>query len=215
MKRWMLFGLCGLLSVSALAQEEAVDPDPTEVAVPKKKIKKLPEYKDPEQAMQVAEALEQPVLAFIEVQGDKNCNKVRLGTVARQEFLKEFAPANVVYFHFVIPAVKEKPQGGRKPDKNAPAKPDLNALKIEVRAVISRFLGQNPYYPVMALVEPSGRVLDAGLAPDPEDMNLGSFVSSLKNAMEMGKYPVTITPRLQKAIDKEAKALEKAAKHKK
>lgn len=216
MKRLLIVGLCGALAATVIAEEGGADPEATEEAAPKKKkVKKLPEYKDPELAMQVAEELEQPILAFIEVQGDKNCNKVRLGTVGRPEFIKEFVPANFVYFHFVIPAVKAKQQGGKKPDKNAPAKPDLNALKPEVKAVISRFLGQSPYFPVITLMEYSGRVLDPALAPDPEEIQFGNFVGAIKNAMENAQYAVTITPRLQKVLDKEAKALEKAAKRKK
>ena len=216
MKAWMVVGLCVCLAAMVTAEEGTIGPEPTEEAAPKrKKVRKLPEYKDPELAMQVAEELEQPILAFIEVQGDKNCNKIRTGLIGRPEFLKEFVPANVVFFHFVIPAEKEKSQGGRKSAKNAPAKPDLNALKPEVKAVVSRFLGQKPSFPVITLMEYSGRVLDAALAPDPEELQFGSFIGAVKNAMENTQYPVTISPRLQKALDREAKALEKAARHKK
>ena len=220
MNRILMTGLIACAFVLPLAAEDAAapaDPTPTpeEEAAPvkKKKLpKKLPEYKSWGAAAAAAEAWEQPILALIEVAGDKSATKIKTATIASQPFQKEFIPANVIYLHSVLPAIAKNNQS-----KDDPLEPDLRAIKNdEERISVSRLMGaaanSKPALPMVVLADYTGRVHENCLFPMPEDAQLGKFVDAVKSAMDKGKFETKISPRLQKAIDKETKALEKAAK---
>lgn len=214
MKRLLMTGLIVCAAVLPLVAEDAAppaDPTPTpeEEAAPAKKKKppkKQAEYRSWAAAAAAAEAWEQPVLALFEVAGDKTTSKIKAGTICSQPFQKEFIPENLIYFRCVVPAAKTTKKG-EAPEAN------IWGMKTEDQAMVRRLTGYDrPALPMIVLVDYTGRILDATLCPFEEEVQLGKFVESVKTAMTTAKYEVTINKRLQKAVDKEAKELEKAAK---
>lgn len=188
---------------------------------PKRKPKKLAEYNNWEAASAAAEAWEQPVLAFVEVAGDSDAAKLRTMTVDMRQpldFKKEFISKNMVYYHIRVPSVKEKRSQGNNNQKRvkAPPKPDFSALKTDERVAVQRLIGGQGSHggggvlPAIVVTDAAGQVLTnlGSFAPE----SLASFVDDLKSAMESKKYPVEISPKLQRALEKEKKQKEKQKK---
>lgn len=192
------------------AAAEAAEPAPEK---PKRKPKKLPEYVNWDKALEVAEAWDQPVLAFVELKGDKVSAKAKAVTFGDREFLKEFVERNAVYYHLAVPSVKEKPDRSKTPK---PPKPDRTKVKESERSAMSK-LGLNDdkaAYPVIAVVSPSGKVLRA-VSIGTEGAVFGEFVAALKEGFEAGHYPAEISKKLQKKIDVEAKKVAELEKRQK
>lgn len=201
----------------AEAAETPAEPAEAPAEKPKKKPKKLPSYSVWDQAAAVAEAYEQPIIAFIDVKGDKT-SPVMLRTEifnVRKDFIKEFVLPNAVYYTYTVPNFEDKKANNnnqKKRDKNEPVKPDLTKVKESERMMVTRIStggsqqgGQpKPMLPMIAVVSPGGKIL--GLAHlDHEGPAYGNLVASLKDAMEQAKYPVTVGKKVQKAITVEAK----------
>lgn len=199
--------------------EENADAKPSDVKAeaPKRRPKKLAEYSNWEQAAAVAEAWEQPILAFVEVAGDSDAAKLRGLTVEMRmpvDFKKEFLAKNMVYYHAKVPKVKEKrPQNGNNNQKRVktPPKPDFVEMKTEERIAVQRLLGgNNGSLPAIVVADAGGQVIASLGSFAPE--SLGSFVDDLKSAMESKKYTVELSPKLERALEKEKKLKEKNKK---
>lgn len=199
--------MCAGFVFDSLRAEEAADESAQEVqaesAKPKKRPKKLPEYANWDKALETAEAWEQPVIAFVELKGDKVSAKVKGFTFNNRDFLKEFVTPNAVYYHLAVPSVKEKQERGKE---QKPPKPDRTKVKESERPALAK-LGlnaDNATYPVIAVVSPTGKVLKQ-VTVGTEGAVFGEFVASVKEGFEAGHFPAEISKKLQKLIDTEAK----------
>ena len=201
----------------------AVADEVAAAAEPKKRPpRKEKEYKDWDKAAAVAEAWEQPILAFIETSGHSEANKLRLATIEKQgvDFFKEFVKPNCVLFHVKLPAVKEKRNNNGNNNQRREKKPpvtDLSSLKPDERALISRLVsgkaGGNQTMLAIVLCDSSGGVIDGTLGSGVPETFYG-WIGDVKSAMEGRKYAVEISKKLQSVMDKEKKAKEKLDKAK-
>ncbi len=198
-------------ATEAQAEAEKVQPK-------KRRPKKAATYAHYKAAEETAKAWNQPIVAFVEIDGDKAAQHIKMKTFGVREFA-EFADANFVFYHCKIPQKIEKRRGRRAPpkrDKNAPLKPDYDELKKEDSLAVSRINGSNraPAYPLIAIISPEGSVKYT-MALVEEEASLAKFVEELKVTFDQEKWPLLIPPKFQKALDLEAKkkaALEKRAK---
>lgn len=196
------------------------DPVPAEPATPekpKKKPKKLPVYMQWDKAMEVAEAYEQPIIAFIDLQGDKTSGKIKRDIFGKQEIMKDFVLPNAVYYTYTVKAEKAPP--GHKRDKDAAPKADMKSIKESERIAVTRIAtgGDKPAWgeapavlPAVAVVAPvggpSGKLI--GLVRyDTEGAALGGMITGIKDLMEKEKYSAEIGKKVQKLIDAEAKKI--------
>lgn len=201
----------------AAAQAPAPEAAAEEAAAPAEAQKKRPK-KDPkgytnwDKAVEIAEAWEQPVFVFLELKGDKVSGRVKTQIFGNRDckFIEEFVNPNAVYYHYAVDAKKRDNRGNNQKNRNAPPEPDMSKIKESERMIISRLTGgqHKPVFPIVALVTPAGKVLGTAVL-DEQGPVFGGFVNGLKTAFESGSYPVELKAKVQKAIDREAKAFEK------
>lgn len=197
--------MAGFATAGLFAEEEPVAPaEEQSVEKPKKKPKKLDEYANWDKALETAEAWEQPVLAFVELKGDKVSSKVKSVTFGNRDFMKEFVKPNAVYYHLAVPSLKEKQQDRSKEPK--PPKPDRMKVKESERPALAKLglNGDKAVYPVIAVVSPAGKVLGQ-VTVGSEGAVFGEFIASLQEAFTAGQYNAEVSKKLQKVIDTEAK----------
>lgn len=201
--------LAVLTAGDALAAEApAATPAPAEApAAPKRKPKKDAEYILWEKAVAVSEGCGQPIVAFLELKGDKASSKVRMMTVGNPAF-KEFVKDNCVYYHVGVPQKEERRSRGRSA-KDAVPKPDFDAVKASEKAAVTRINGdtRSPTLPAVAVLAPGGKKVLGTILPTPEDVSFGGFIEELKPLFEKGKCEVVVSKKVQKVIDDEAKRL--------
>ncbi len=189
------------------AEEAAAAENPAGTEQPKKKRppRKQAEYRSWDQAAAAAEAWGQPIIAYVFVQGDKLGSRYRTATFGNPVF-KELLMPNAVYYSCAIPQAKAKGRGrgNARADRDAPAKPDRAAIKESEKAAISRIAGEKVPLPVVAVIDPGGKVLGSFM-PDAEDLSFTGFVNELKSGFEAGKHALEINRKVQKALDAEAK----------
>lgn len=201
--------------------KEAGSGDTAKAEEPVKKKKKgpakKPEYFRWSDAAAIAEAWEQPVLVFIDLEGSKECGRVRSATVGHNLF-KAFVKENCVFYRYKVPCVKaRRGRGGRgsNNNKNDVPKPDFEAIRDSERKIVNKVLdGKKSKFPGLALVKPNGQPVDF-IAYDPDEPSLTAMVGELKDVFEKGKYDFSVPRPIQKLIDAEAKkraALEKRRK---
>lgn len=204
----------------AAAAEEAPAPEP-----PKKKIKKeLKPYTSWALAQKVAESQEQPVIAFIGLQGDKESTRIQRATIDNPAF-KDFLAPNALLYFYKVPELKDKnknQRGNQKKDKNAKPKADTKAIKESEKILFSRLTntsgghGSDPYLPVIAVVSPEGKLVGTPIMVDVDDpFPFGKFIEDLKAAFESGKYACEINAKVQKEIDAQAKKIAELERRKK
>ena len=218
MKKFALILFALLAGFVSAAEDAAAKTSADQTEAPKCRPKKLPEYTNWEQASAVAEAWEQPIIAFVEIQGDSDSAKLRNATIDMRQpvdFQKEFVAKNAVYYHAKIPKVKEKkPQNGNNNQKRVktPPKPDFSAMKTDDRVAVQRLLGggNGGTLPAIVVADAGGQVLASLGSFAPE--SLSSFVGDVKSAMEAKKYTVELSSKLERAMEKEKKLKEKNRK---
>lgn len=205
---WAL-GACALMTVadSVRAAETPADPGEAQTApAPKKKVRKVPEYMSWEQACAVSEAAEQPIVAFVELKGDKRSSKIRMATVAHPIF-KEFVKDNCVFYHVGVPQEKVQKGRGQANQKDAEPKPDFSAVKASESTAVTKLKGSQSTLPVIAVVTPGGGRVIGTYAPAPEEASLAQFVAEMKTLFEGAKCELVISKKVQKVLDDEAKKL--------
>lgn len=194
-------------AAGAPAASEESQPEPKKKKPPRKDA----EYRDWAKASAVAEAWEQPIVAYVEVSGDKQNMPVKSKTVGNPLFKKEFVPKNAIFFVATVPAVKQKTvnnNNGQKREK-PPVKPDFESMNKNVRAAVQRLgADQRAQFPLIVLADPTGRALDSSLGGYPPD-TFAAWIESLKRAMETANYKVEISSKLQGEMEKEKKKFEK------
>lgn len=185
---------------------------PAAAEAPKRKpVKKDPEYMSWEKALAVSTANEQPIVAFIELKGDKACSKVRMATVGNPAF-KEFVKDNCVFYRTGVPQKASR----QRAQKDELPKPDFDAVKASEAKGITLIKGTNqaPNFPMIAVLAPGGTKMLGTVVMTADDVSFSSFVKELQSAFERGKIETVISKKVQKALDDEAKkraALEKRA----
>ena len=205
-----LAALCVTVPLQDLSAEEAAAGDAAAETPKKKPPRKQPEYKIWEQCVAAAEAWEQPIIAFVGLQGDKNTSKIKMATVNNPVF-KELVGPNALYYSYMVPAAK--PAKGKKVDKNAPVNPDKAAVKESERLAVSQ-IAASDFYPAIAVASPTGKVLGT-VTIGVDGMTFGSFVNELKTLFAKGSHELKVNSKVQKAIDAEAKKLAELEKRQK
>lgn len=218
----MLVGALAFACAPAVADEnEAGAGDTAKAQEPEKKKKKgpakKPEYFRWNDAAEVAEAWEQPVLVFVDLEDSKECGRVRSATVGHNLF-KAFVKENCAFYRYKVPCVKAK-RGRRNRNsgntKNEVPKPDFESVRDSEKKIVNTVLdGKKSRFPAIALLKPGGQLIDV-ISYDPDEPSLTAMVVELKDAFEKGKYDFSIPRPIQKLIDAEAKkraALEKRKK---
>lgn len=218
----MFTGALAFVCAPAMADDKkAASADTAKAEEPVKKKKKgpakKPEYFRWNDAAAIAEAWEQPVLVFIDLEDSKECGRVRSATVGHNLF-KAFVKENCVFYRYKVPCVKARRGRGNRGsnnNKNAAPKPDFESVRDSERNIVNKVLGgKKSRFPGLALVKPNGQLVDL-IAYDPDEPSLTAMVGELKEVFEKGKYDFTVPKPIQKLIDAEAKkraALEKRKK---
>ena len=178
------------------------------------RAKKLPKkqamYFNWQQAKRVAMEYEQPVIAFISLDGDESCQKVRRFSILRPEFLKMFAPDNVVLYQYKVELLKERTRGNR--NKKPAAKPDKESIRKSEKSFVEGLMGGRSWtFPKLVLVSPKDGTLISDLGGLKMD-SASEWIESLKSELEGARYKVTISPKLQKLIDADKKRRARSAK---
>ena len=183
----------------------------------KKGPAKKPEYFRWKDASEIAEAWEQPVLVFIDLEDSKECSRVRSATVGHNLF-KAFVKENCVFYRYKVPCVKAKRGRGNRGsnnNKNDAPKPDFESIRESEKKIVNTVLdGKKKSFPGLALLKPGGQMVDL-ISCDSDEPSLTALVGELKEVFEKGKYDFTVPRPIQKLIDVEAKkraALEKRKK---
>lgn len=181
-----------------------------------RRAKKLPRkssvYYNWHQAQAIALAWEQPVLAFIALDGDEACQKVRRYALLKPEFLKLFAPENVVLYQSKVEVLRERNRRRGGGDKKSAGKPDKESIRKSEKSFIEGLMGsRNWTFPKLVLVSPKDGQLISDLGGLKMDTPF-DWIDGLKRELENAKYKVTIPPKLQKLIDADKKRRDRLAK---
>ena len=180
----------------------------------KKLPRKAPSYSNWMQAKRIAEACEQPVLAIITLDGNEDCQHFRRKVMLRQEFAKEFAPANLVIYSYKLEVMKEKTRRGAPSKAKSASKPDLEALRKSEKPIVTKLMGEGRNrrkFPIVVLLShKDGREL-ADLSGCNTD-SVFKWMDEVGGELKSAKYDVTITPKLQKMIDADKKKQAKNGK---
>ena len=212
--------LLGAMTLSTAFNPAFAADDPAAAADPaapvvKKKVKKDAEYMQWEKASAASTACDQPILAYIEMKGDKAGSKIRMKTIGNAVF-KDFVKDNFIYYHYSVPQEEVRQGRGQQRQKNPVIKPDFKAVKASESAAISKLCpGASPSFPVIAVVAPGGGRVVGTVFLSPEDASFSKFVEELKPLVESAKCEFTVSKKIQKVLDDEAKkraALEKQKK---
>lgn len=214
-----LMGALAFASLSSVAAE--ADGEKKAEAPVKKKKKgptKKPEYFRWKDAAAVAEAWEQPVIVFIDLEDSKPSSRVRAATVGHRLF-KDFVKSNCVYYRYRIPRIEaKKGRGGRsqnnKKVEDVP-KPNYEEVKPSEMRIIDLVVDKKAAkFPGIALLKADGQLLGS-IDCDVESPSLEAFVKDLTALFKKGDYEITVPKSIQKLIDAEIKkraALEKKKK---
>lgn len=195
------------------AQEEKVK----SVKRPKKKL----EYISAMEAKGAAEAWECPVVVLVTLQGSKNSMKIVNNYFMKPDLKKEFFLPNAVFCRINVPQLVDKRRRppADKDKKDPPVIPDLERLKPDLLAAVreitasvnARKVTENDF-PQLVVLSHKGKVLQ-NCTPSPDGSTpLKELVKMIESAMKAGKYETVVTPKMQKIIDKDSAARERAAK---
>lgn len=202
----------------APAEEKAADAHEEKA---KRKPKKKPEYISATEARGVAEAWECPVFVLVTLQGSKNSMKIVNNYFMKPDLKKEFFLPNGVFCRINVPQLVDKrrrPQAD-KDKKDPPVIPDLERLKPDLLAAVrditasvnARKVTEHDF-PQLVVLSHKGVVLQ-NCTPSPDGSTpLKELVKMMESALKAGKYEAVVTPKMQKIIDKDAIARERAAK---
>ena len=205
------------------AEESAAEAPPAPEPAKKKLRKELKPYTSWELASKVAESQDQPIVAFIGLQGDKESTRIQRATIDNPAF-KDFLAPNALLYYYKVPALKEKKnnqRGNQKKDKHAKPKADTKSIKESEKIIVGRLTagsghGAVAYLPTIAVVTPSGKLVGTKIIVDAEDpFPFGKFIEDLKGAFEAGKYACEINKKVQKEIGAQAKKIADLEKRKK
>lgn len=212
-----LIGALTLASLSEVvrAEEPAAPAAGAPAEAPKKKVKKDADYISWAKVAAASEACEQPILAYVEIKGDKAGSKIRLATVGNPIF-KEFVKDNCLYYHLGIPQEEVRVPRGQPRPKNPIPTPNFAAVKASEAAAISKLTaGKGTTFPLFAVLSPGGSRVLGVVTMSADDASFTKFVDELKPIFEQGKCEFVISKKVQKVLDEEAKkraALEKRQK---
>ncbi len=185
MKRGLLLG-CGLWVCVCL-----------HAALPTKQS----QYRAWERAAAVAEAYQQPILAFVTIEDDKATTPIRKATVGHPAF-KECVAPNAVFYAYEIPGRRVKPRNAylAERQKEAPPKPNWNEVEtVDYDILRNLHKVAHKTYPIWAVLTPKGAVL--GICRlDAENPSFSQFVEDIEAYFKLGNYPFTRTSKLQKAL---------------
>ena len=194
------------------AQEEKTK----SVKRPKKKL----EYISAVEAKAAAEAWECPVVVLVTLQGSKDSAKIVNNYFMKPDLKKEFFLPNAVFCRINVPQLVDKRRRPAQDKKDPPVLPDLERLKPELLAAVKditssgatpRRLTENDF-PQLAVLSHTGKLLQ-NCTPSPDGSTpLKELVKVMEGAMKSGKYEVVVSPKMQKVIDKDTAARERAAK---
>lgn len=192
----------------------------TEVTEKKKKKgpTKKPEYFRWKDAAAVAEAWEQPVVVFVDLEDCKVCSRVRAGTVGNR-FFKDFVKDNCVYYRYKVPRVEVKRgrrNRGSVNKKDDLPKPDFEAVKESEKRIVDMAIeGKSASrFPKILLLKSNGQKIGT-VSYDSSEPSFEAFIGELKGLFESAKYDFAVPRNIQKLFDAEAKkraALEKRKK---
>ncbi len=159
------------------------------------------QYRSWERAAAIAEAYQQPIIAFVSIEDDKATAPIRKATIAHPAF-QELCQPNAVLYAFEVPARKIKRRNAylAKQEKNAPPKADL--IKVETADYpILKSLDKAAHkdYPILALLTSQGVVIGV-CKPDPANPSFKQFAEDIQAYFEIGHYSFSLTPKLQKAL---------------
>lgn len=215
---WLLTMLVALASFEVGIAAENAQPKANDAAVeaPKPLPRKKAEYAKWSDASQVAEALKQPIVVFVEMGGDKTSSDVKSAIFGKQSFFKDLYAENFVYLHLTVPQVKDKSKNRNnnvRDRRQKTGKPNWDRVSDKNCAQLkSLFSSSGQRMPVVALVDAQGKVLDASMIGDAETP-LKSFVDALSSGMKAGKFAdFKLGKKVEKAIAEEKKRAEFAAK---
>ena len=204
---------------STLIADE-VKEDAAEKPVEEKKVKrpkKKLEYNSIVEVKEVARRCECPIVALITLSGSKDSNKIKNSYFSRPEIKKELFLPNAVFCSFNVPSRVQKPRRN-DPVRETKIIPMLEQLRPDYQAMLSMALNGNvsrlkeSHFPLVAVVTPVGKVLGF-ISLDPNGSTpLEEFANQFSSLLKSGKYPVEITPKMQKMIDKDKKIKEREAK---
>ncbi len=207
----------GAMAVTA-AENEGAETSEAPVKKKKKGPAKKPEYFRWKDAAAVAEAWEQPVVVFVDLEDCKVCSRVRAGTVGNR-FFKDFVKDNCVYYRYKVPRVEVKRgrrNRGSVNKKDDLPKPDFEAVKESEKRIVDMAIeGKSASrFPKILLLKSNGQMIGT-VSYDSSEPSFESFIGELKTLFESAKYDIEMPRNIQKLFDAEAKkraALEKRKK---
>lgn len=220
MKKLLITAVATLTCVwsSVVADEAKVAAEEKTAAEKKvKRPKKKLEYNSIPEVREVARLWECPIVALVTLAGSKNSNRLKNSYFSKQEIKKELFLPNAVYCSFNVPSRVQKPRRN-DPVREVKIIPMFEELRPDYQAMLGMALNgktnglKEQHFPVVAVLTPIGKLLgfislDPGGSTPIEEL-VNQFSSLLKSA----KYPVEITPKMQKIIDKDKKIKEREAK---
>ncbi len=192
-------------SSSLFAQDEAAAEKP---AKPKKKLPKKPLYRNKvADAMKVAEANDEPILAFLLMKGNPLSDFLKKKIMNNNVFKKEFAPKNLVVLNIDVelldPAAKEKKiktRGLKQPELKFLENHAINEKAHRAKDDKEPKFDDASNFPAVICVDAMGKQLFRMPRYDADggfNVWLQSVIAQLET---VGKTPV-ISPKLQKILD--------------
>ncbi|MBO5643196.1 MAG: hypothetical protein J6S51_04235 [Kiritimatiellae bacterium] len=203
---------------STFAADEAKDaPEKPVVEKKVKRPKKKLEYNSVQEVREVAKLWECPVVALITLAGSKNSNKLKNSYFSRPELKKELFLPNAVFCSFNVPSRVQKPRRN-DPIREVKILPMLEEMRQDYQVLLGMALDgkthslKESHFPIVAVLTPVGKLLGF-ISLDPGGTTpLEELVNQFSSLLKSGKYPVEITPKMQKIIDKDKKVKEREAK---
>lgn len=207
----------GAMAVTA-AENEGAETSEAPVKKKKKGPAKKPEYFRWKDAAAVAEAWEQPVVVFVDLEDCKISGRVRSATVGNR-FFKDFVKENCVYYRYKVPRVEVKRgrrNRGSVNKKDDVPKPDFESVKESEKRIVDMVVqGKSGFrFPGIVLLKANGQMIGT-VSYDSSEPSFESFIGELKTLFESAKYDIEMPRNIQKLFDAEAKkraALEKRKK---
>ncbi len=218
MKKLLIVSATTLLTLASAtvcsAQEsiddlaEAATEKPAEAPKKKKPRKKL-EYKSWAEAVEVAEAWDQPIVVFLSIEDDPLSSRFKMATVGNPVFKEHLILPNAVFYSYAVPAAKSKKRG--KAAKNARPKPSMKSIKESEKVAVIRMAGTGESLPFVAVVRPTGRMIEC-YTPDPNDISFEGLFKSVQAGFQTGRYQLKLNSRVERVLKEEAKKRAKLEK---
>ena len=199
----------------------AAEAPAAEETAKKKRVKKPKRVMfNPMEAKRLAEACQCPIFLLVTLEGSKDSSRFVSNYFTKPDLQKEMIFPNGIFCKITVPQKKSRARRGQNP-KEVPVVPDFEMMKENLQTFLkSSVFGPGAKtqgttegaYPQFVILNPSGSLISVITPAIDGSTPIKDIVASAESEFKKGGFEFEISGKLQRLIDKDSKAREKAAK---